>query len=118
VPSRLRSVGVTGAAVLLVGVVLVGSSFAIDGLALSTETTCGTSCQHSFEAAENETVWAQFLLGFGFCVAAAGAALVLAATVQFMATPPSDGSEGSPRSGDSGTDPGAGSGSVAKDASP
>ena len=89
--SRLRSLGIVGATIILVGTSLVGSGFALTGLALSSVTSCGSHCEAVDRNADNETVLGESLEMFGLAVGAAGAAVLLAASVQFMDRWPSVG---------------------------
>jgi len=84
VRSRLRALGVVGAILLLVGVSLVGTGFAIAAFGLSSEISCGTNCHSAYENLANDSVAEGFFESFGVALSAAGAALLLGATVQFM----------------------------------
>jgi cytosine/uracil/thiamine/allantoin permease len=84
VTSRLRALGVLGAVLLLIGVSMVGAAYAVTGLALSNEISCGSNCHSAYQNVQNASVLASFLQSIGIAVSVGGAALVLAAAVQFM----------------------------------
>ena len=87
---RLGRVGAVGAAILLVGLVLVGAGFAISALAAQSEFNCtvnsiSNNCQQTDDNAENTSIGAEFVVSGGLVAAGVGAFLVVFAMISLMA---------------------------------
>ena len=89
--SRRRRFAWVSVIALVAGLVLIGTSIVLLGQAEQTEVSCldqlpgGTSCQSSINAAENNTVTDEGMLGVGFVVAGVGGGLVAAVIIDIMA---------------------------------
>jgi hypothetical protein len=81
----LRGIGLTGAALLLVGLVVVGAASSVLALAGLGELNCEIggpgSCGQSPESYENESITAEYLLGAGLGVLGGGLGLLVATIV-------------------------------------
>ncbi|MGA8543412.1 MAG: hypothetical protein WB947_07760 [Thermoplasmata archaeon] len=88
--TALGRIGVAGAVVLLVGLVVVGSGLTISALAEQSATSCiyssnPNSCEQNDQNEANTTVLADFLVAGGIIVSGVGLFLVLFAMVAIMA---------------------------------
>ena len=81
---RLRTLGIIGAALLLVGPVLIGVGFANSANAESNAVNCTSNCNSAQRDALNATIYNEVFLGLGLIVGGVGAGLVFAAGIQFM----------------------------------
>lgn len=81
--------GQVGAVVVLVGLVLVGSSLAIAAAATQSEVNCsfgggGNSCTPTLRSAQNDSVLAEFMLAGGVITAGVGFFIVALSVVSVM----------------------------------
>jgi len=87
----LARLGIVGAIVLLIGIVLVGSGFAIEALAEQSEVNCNFSssssnnCQQTEQNAVNTSIGAEYVIAGGAMASGIGIFLVLFAMVTIMA---------------------------------
>jgi uncharacterized membrane protein len=81
--------GVVGAVVLLVGIVLAGSGLVMTALAEQTEINCdfglNNNCQQTERTAENTTIAAEFIMAAGAIVSGVGIFLVAFVIITIMA---------------------------------
>ena len=81
--------GTVGAIVLVVGLVLVGSGFALTALAEQSEINCNfgaaNNCEQTSRNAANTTVAAEYIIAAGAMVSGVGIFLVVFAMISIMA---------------------------------
>lgn len=83
-------IGVSGAIVVLVGLVLVGSSLVITAAATQSEFNCnlgggGSSCTQTLRTAQNDSILAEFILAGGVITTGVGFFVVALSVVSVMA---------------------------------
>jgi len=92
VRSRLWTLGLVGAILLLVGPALVGIGYANFAAAESAEINCRVSCNSEAHATLNASLETEVSLGAGLAAGGVGAGCVFAAAVQYMSRwPPKTG---------------------------
>ena len=86
---RYARLGTVGAIVLVVGLVLVGSGFALTALAEQSEINCdfnaANNCEQTSRNAANTSVAAEFIIAGGAMVSGVGIFLVVFAMISIMA---------------------------------
>jgi uncharacterized membrane protein len=90
VTRSLVRIGTAGAVVLLVGLVLIGSGFAIVAEVEQSEVNCAfgptnQNCQHTVENGQNTTIGAEYMVAAGAMASGVGAFLVVFAMISIMA---------------------------------
>ena len=88
VARTLRTLGIVGAALLLVGPLLIGVGFANSALAESNVVNCTGNCASVQHDSVNATIYTEAFIGVGLIVSGVGAGLVFAAGTQFMSRRP------------------------------
>ncbi len=88
VARTLRTLGIIGATLLLVGPVLIGVGFANSALAENNLVNCTSNCNSAEHDSLNATIDTEVFLGVGLALSGVGAGLVFAAGTQFMARRP------------------------------
>ena len=84
VVGSLRTLGIVGAALLLVGPALIGAGFANAAYAEHQEIGCTGNCAPQDRAAINASIDTELFFGLGVVVIGVGAGLVFACTTRFM----------------------------------
>lgn len=84
----LRTLGIIGAALLLVGPVLIGVGFANSALAESNAVNCTGNCNSAQRDSVNATIYTEVFMGIGLILSGAGAGLVFTAGTQLMSHRP------------------------------
>ena len=95
--SGVRPVGIIGAVLILVALVIAGVGTINEAVAESSEINCTVDCQFAQRNATNATLLSEELVGAGFIVGGVGAGLVFIAAIVLMGRrPPPPPWEGAP----------------------